>query len=270
MADEFNETQDFEIETPVVETPVEVKDESTPEDIEYAKRLGWHEDYNGPSEKKLTAKQFIERGENELPIVRERLRDQSKKLDDALNKISNMNKTMDRFVDFTRQNAQREADKRIEALTAKKNEAFDAGDREAFNEAEKEIQNIQKTEAAPASADTGEVPFKEWWDANPWYRDDSDMKAYADGIAGQLREKGLQGIELLNEARKRVEKMFPHKFSNPNRNAPAPVGSGNSTGASGRKGKTFNDLPADAQAMCRDFEEMGLMTREEYLKDYQW
>ena len=38
--------------------------------------------------------------------------------------------------------------------------------------------------------------------------------------------------------------------------------------ASAKAGKGFRDLPPEAQAACQKFEKQGLVTRDQYLKEY--
>ena len=272
------ETQELEI-TPVEEENAddESKDESTPEEISRAQRMGWipKETFKGDVAKWRPAKDFLARGEQELPILRERY----KKVDSALEKtqteLAEIKRNMNEFVTFTRSAAQREADKRIEKLNAVKDEAFDAGDKEAFNAADKEIQKLE-TEKPTAQPTNQLAPaeIQSWFDANPWYQADKELQSYADSMGDHFkRTKGLIGPPLLEEVRKAVESAYPAKFENPARNHAAAVGAagGNGTGAAGgKKGRSFNDLPNEAKLTCNNWVRNGLGTKEEYLKFYDW
>jgi hypothetical protein len=77
------------------------------------------------------------------------------------------------------------------------------------------------------------------------------------------------GESFLDEVTKRVKKAYPEKFANTNRNRPSPVEGTTAPSTSGAKaGKGFKDLPPDAQAACQKFEKQGLLTREQYLKEF--
>ena len=75
------------------------------------------------------------------------------------------------------------------------------------------------------------------------------------------------GREFLDEVTKRVKKLYPEKFMNSNRNRPSPV-EGTTAPKSTKMGKSFNDLPPEAKDACMKFEKQGLVTREQYLKEY--
>ncbi len=274
-----------ELEQEIVEPPdTEPKDESTPEEIAEAQRMGWlpKESFKGDASKWRPAKEFVERGKQELPILRERYKKLDSALEQSNKKLDELQKGMKGFVEFTRSAAKREYDQTLAELTAKKDEAFDAGDKDAFLEADKEIAKLEKPAEQPkeqqASADPP-AEFKEWYDANTWYQTDKDLQQKADTLAVVLREEGrlktgepLLGIPLLKAVREEMERRYPEKFSNPNRERAAAVGGagGNQTNMGGKKGKSFADLPAEAKRECNYFVTNGLGTKDEYLRDYDW
>jgi len=264
-----------EEDTPVVPEDKPVVD--TPEDVDRARRMGWipKESFKGDPGKWRPASEFLKRGDEELPIARERLR----KLDQKLNDIQS---NMSEFVKFTRAAAQREADAKIAELQAAKDEAFDKGDKEAFLDADKALKEIETKPVETKEKVKAEPPpeIQNWFDANPWYQSDKKMQAYADHIADFIKRETeldtgapLLGTPLLERVRQEVERKFPDKFSNPNRQRPGAVGSagGNLTDhAGGKKGKSFHDLPREAQVTCNNWVSQGLGTKEEYLKFYDW
>jgi hypothetical protein len=267
---------------PVEDLPVE----DLPEDVDRARRMGWipKESFKGDPAKWRPAKEFLARGEQELPILRERY----KKVDTALEKtqaeLKAIKNNMDEFVKFTRAAAQRESEARIAELEAAKDDAFDKGDKEAFIEADKALKEIEtKKPETPTPTDVPamtEAEFKTWLTENSWYGKDSDMTDEADLIAEKIkrrtaRENGtaLVGAPLLEQVVSEIQKRFPEKFTNPNRQRPGAVGSagGNRTDSpGGKRGKSFSDLPREAQISCNNWVSMGLGTRDEYLKDYDW
>jgi len=283
MADEL-ENQELEQEpiTPVDEPIQEPTD--TPEDIARAQRMGWipKDQFKGDVSKWRPAKDFLEIGEQILPILRER----NIKLDGALEKtqaeLSEIKKGQQEFIKYTREQAKREYELKLSELQAKKDEAFDAGDKEAFLETEKQIAKLEKPPDAPKpDTATGIIPeLQPWFDRNShWYGKDKFLTQQADIIVDAIRleveeetGKPFSGEPLLEKVRERLEQLYPKRFDNPARQHAAPVGGagGNPTGGSGNKGKSFANLPREAQELCNNMVKNGYMTREEYLRDYDW
>jgi hypothetical protein len=58
---------------------------------------------------------------------------------------------------------------------------------------------------------------------------------------------------------------FPQKFENANRRNPAAVEGSTPTRKAGR---TWADLPADARSAGERWVKQGLLTKEQYLRDY--
>ncbi len=271
-----------EVAAELIEEP-ETKDESTPEETTRARRMGWidKDSFKGDLSKWRPAKEFLERGETELPLLRERY----KKLDSALEKtqakLSDIEKGQQEFIKFTRAAAKREYDDKLAELQLKKDEAFDSGDKDAFANVEKQITELEKkvpveTETKREAAPVEPPPdLKPWFDANTWYNaKEPEMQSYADAMGDHYKRthNGAGGTALLDYVRKEVEKQFPEKFDNPARNRPSNVGGagGNPTGSGGKKGHGFSDLSHEAQVTCNNLVRQGYMTKEEFLKDYDW
>lgn len=99
---------------------------------------------------------------------------------------------------------------------------------------------------------------------NPWYSKDEDAAAYAFAICERNKSKSPE--EQLRLAEEGVRKRFPEHFSEAKKAQPA-VSDPGSRIASTPKGKTFADLPRDAQAACVSFEKKGVK-RADYVKSY--
>lgn len=99
---------------------------------------------------------------------------------------------------------------------------------------------------------------------NPWFTTDKDAAAFAYAICEQ--NKTLPADEQLKLAEAGVRKRFPEHFPNPKTPQPAVNEPGTRTAATPR-GKTFADLPRDAQAACISFEKKGVK-RADYVKTY--
>lgn len=99
---------------------------------------------------------------------------------------------------------------------------------------------------------------------NPWYTKDADAAAFAFAICERNKDKPAD--EQLKLAEEGVRKRFPEHFPEAKKPQPA-VSDPGSRIASRPDGKTFADLPRDAQAACVQFEKKGVK-RADYVKSY--
>lgn len=99
---------------------------------------------------------------------------------------------------------------------------------------------------------------------NPWFEKDQDAAAYAFAICERNKTKPAE--EQLRLAEEAVKKRFPEHFPDGKKPQPA-VNDPGSRIAATPKGKTFADLPRDAQAACVQFEKKGVK-RADYVKSY--
>lgn len=114
---------------------------------------------------------------------------------------------------------------------------------------------------APGEAADNVAGFAE---RNPWFNTDPEAAAYAFAICEQNKTKPAE--EQLRLAEIAVKKRFPEHF--PDGKKPQPAVSDPASRMSDRpKGKTFADLPRDAQAACVQFEKKGVK-RADYVKSY--
>lgn len=242
--------------------------EDTPEDAEKASKMGWtdKESFKGDPAKWRPAKEFLERGETMLPIMRKTVEKQERK-------IADLEKSIKEFAEYHSKSEQRAYERAFKELKDKQYDAVQAGDTQAFANIDKEIADLQ-ADARPAISDTtnGEHPdYQPWLEKNKWAEDDPLLAEEAEIQALYLRNKGskLQGTEFLESVAKRVKERFPDKFKNPRRES-APSVEGSSSGVRKSGGKTYADMPAEARAACdRAVKNYGIK-KEDYVKNYDW
>lgn len=99
---------------------------------------------------------------------------------------------------------------------------------------------------------------------NPWYSKDEDAAAYAFAVCERNKTKPAE--EQLRLAEEAVKKRFPEHFPDGKKPQPA-VNDPGSRISTTPKGKTFADLPRDAQSACVQFEKKGVK-RADYVKSY--
>jgi len=255
------------LENEELETEEEVVEETSEETVALAKSMGWVEEdkFRGDTSNWVNADTFVEKGMNDLPILRERVRSQSKKLHDMETDIS-------QFKTHHEQTAQREYNRAMKDLESRQLAAVETADTEEYKRIQQQKQEIER----PAPQQQAESPlYSEWKDKNAeWYEKDTELTIYANRMSDFIAETkphliGTQSFldEVENEVK--ASKKFRDKFENPNRTNHNAVESG------GRQrrpkgGKSYQDLPADAKAACDRYVRRGLTTKEQYLQDYEW
>lgn len=215
--------------------------------IDKASKMGWTplDKFKGDPDKWRPADEFVERGENMLPIVRATVKKQERE-------IAELKASMKQFAEFHSKTEARAYDKALADLKAQRAEAIAAGDGETFAKVDDAIDDLKKdieSKAKSAPKDEDDPVFSEWKDRNKWL-DDPKMEAFGNAAANYLRSTGEKatGAEFLDMVTKEVKAKFPEKFENPRR-ASAPAVEGGAPAAR-KGGKSYADMPADARAAC--------------------
>jgi len=256
--------------------------ESSPEVLAEARRMGWRpqDQYTGDPSKWVDANTFVERGRQ----FSSRLQ---KEVTTLKQKLEEQNETMQQFRAFHKEAMERkdrELDATIRQLRLQKAEATSNGEHEEVLEIEDRLEVLQAekqklkqqaeapTEKKPVADPDAENPVLQSWveDGNQWFRDNPRMRAYAIAVGEELRAAGntKRDREFLEEVAAEMRKTFPQQFQSP-RSRPGAVESG-SVGSSTPQGKTERDLPPEDRLLMRKFVKDGLMTAEDFLKNYNW
>jgi hypothetical protein len=233
-----------------------------------ARKEGWKpkEEWNGPEEKHVDAKTFVERGESILPIVNSKLR----RVEERLAAAESANKKFGEYHKKTLAKEKQNHETKIAQLEAKLEKAVTDGDGDTFTRTNRELNNLRQSPPdEPTDASEYNALVQQWVSENDWYTKDPKLGAYADGIAERIQAEGYSGRAYFKELTKRVKDDFPEKFENPNRKKPNGVEDGGERGTN-PKAKSYASLPADAKKACDEFVSQGFMTREDYIKTYDW
>ena len=258
-----------------------------PKIIERATRQGWSpkEEFRGDPERWITANEFVERADNIMPI----LKSVNSKLE---SKMAELEKQLKEQKEITKKVAKIQGkysqdfyDSKVSELKIQKLKAVEDGNTELYVKLDDEERKISTPE--PVGFDesneddlnTGLHPDVVRWkdDNKSWYGTDSDLTEYADIIADRMARKGhgYTTSQFLEEVKKKVQTMFPNKFTNPNRNTTFVDESATrgSETTNNKNKKTWNNLPDDAKEHCLDLiASMKLAgkeyTKETYIKEY--
>ena len=218
--------------------------------------------------------EFEERGEKITSVLKKQ-RDELKAEIDAFKQDFTSYRTQQQDITIRKEReayerAKAEHAAEIAAIRAEKKRAVEEMDGDALIRAEERQENL----VAPSPPREMHAPepnpeFVSWVQKNEWYGKDEDLREYADLLSHKFLPDVQSGrmtvTQALEKTAERVKKQFGHKFGNERRNQAAPVAEG---GPGRTSGKTYRDLPADAKAACERFAKRGIMTKEQYIKDY--
>ena len=249
--------------------------------IAEARRQGWRpkEEFKGDPATWVDPETFVERGKHFSATLQ-------KKVSSLEQTLAEQRQTMMQFQTFHKEAMERKdrelADtirqlrrRKVEATAeGEHQEVLDIEDRLETLNAERQELKKQKEDPVktPAADPDAENPVLQSWvsDGNEWFRDNPRMRAYAIAVGEELRASGntKRDREFLEDVAAEMRKSFPQQFQSA-RSRPGAVESG-AVGSSTPQGKTERDLPAEDQLLMRKFVREGLMTKEDFLKNYSW
>lgn len=239
-----------------------------------ARDMGWNPDHKGTNF--ISAKDFVDRGKNILPIVQatnQRLRGelaavsaQATANEGKLRALEAGQAALEEARDADLAEARKQERAAVKAELAR---ASEAGDHAAVAEATDDLTRLNTEDAeakrlaaakiaaggngsdTAAAVDRGSNrPAPEvmtWLKANPDFARDPEKIALGNVMAAKLRveQPDLKGSAFLDEVANRVEKRLGNGLTNK-------VEGGGATGGRGGSGsgKSYADLPADAKAVC--------------------
>jgi hypothetical protein len=238
-----------------------------------ARKMGWvpKDEFKGDPEKHIDAETFFNRSQELMPILKaanKQLREKMDRMDREFKKASA----------FFSQSEQRAYERARAEIRAEMEQAVQDGDIEAHRAAEKKLDGLEKPGTVAAS-DEGQraEEFADWMADNRWYTNDA-FRAYADAQADKIArdKKGFLDRSDLDQISKLVRDKFADKFPEEfgvekQRAAPRSPVDGGGTAPARRSGKSFNDLPADAQRICDKWIANGIIKdRAQYVAAYKW
>jgi hypothetical protein len=216
----------------------------------HAREMGWKPlaEYRGPPGRWQPAADFIQRGENILPIVRDqnrRLTERVGKLEGEISGLRSSAAEQLQIIKDLRDLGQRQNkagyDRAMAEINAKKTQARASGDVEAYAQLVEQAEALQESRPAAAPAPTAaETPpvarpaapaavtptVQSFIRENPWFNTDKLLSDTMIGFHQEvLRERGVSqdmlnadpalDRELLEEAKSQVVERYPERFGTP-------------------------------------------------------
>ena len=255
-------------EEQVVETPVEAPEAPSYSETELqAMSMGWKpkEQWEGPDDGWIEAKEYVGRKSlfDKIETLSRRVKEQERVLFDFKGHYDKVEET-----------AYKRA---IQELKQQKRAALEEEDTRQVLKIEDQIEELEdnydqykQNRAQNVAAQPGPSPeFVTWVQSNDWYAKDRELNKVADGLGMAYLEgrPGSTQMEVLEYVSKEVRKRFPEKFQNPARAKPSAVDAG-SARSGGKPSSQEGQLPQEARDTMNRFIRAGVMTKEQYLKDY--
>lgn len=237
---------------------------------EKARQMGWvsQEEWKGDPEKWRPAEEFVERGENIIPILKDRVN----KLEEELKMSLKLNKAeIEAVKKATLEQAKKDYEKELNELRKQKFEAVQSGDVEEYAKIEQQEKKLKP----PEEPKPQETPvFAEWKNKNAWYGSEADLTDWAEFVAAKIHKENpnMEERAFYESVAQRVKAQFPDKFTNPNREMPD-MAEGGGAKPSGGKKKNWSDLPDSAKSayarLAKKFEAKGRkLDKDAYVKEY--
>lgn len=223
----------------------------TPSDIEaLAREMGWapKDEWRGDETDWKDAKAFVK---HTVDVNRTLSKD-----------VRELRAQTERMAKTSAKIMERELAKQRASIEARFENAVADGDVKAARKAQDDLRRLESE--AGGEPGTDEQAVEAFIERNPWFKSDPDAAAYAYAVCERYKAT-LPVDQQLLKAEEAVKKRFPEHFPAP-RKQPVVHEPGSRSSATPR-GKTFNDLPADARAACLEYEKKGVK-REEYVKTY--
>jgi hypothetical protein len=238
---------------------------------EEARSQGWRpkEDFDGPEEKWTDEKTFVEKGDKIAGILKSRL----DKQDATIRELQSANKEFGEYQKKLRETEKKKSEQLLHELEALRAKAVTDGDGQEFTRIDKEITRTRESlsEKEPPKKQELDPAAQQWVSENSWYGSNQKLSTYADGVADRVSSEGYMGPAYYAEITRRVKEAFPDDFKNPKRNGANSVEQGSEIDTpSSKSAKTYENLPKEAKDACNRYVKNGLITKEDYVKNYEW
>lgn len=238
-----------------------------------ARSHGWvpKDEFKGDPNRWTDAEAFVKKADEVMPLLRKKTQAQDRE-------IADLRKQIKRASEHFSKAEERAMERALSELRKEQEAAVEAGDLKAHREVSKKIDELRdevdakpKVLASPTEVKEALIDFR---DANPWYDEAGKERDYADLVAEKHADKAetMPPAEFFAFVADQVKERYPAlgKGKEETRRR-SPVEGAGGLGRPSRGGKSFNDLPVEAQRMADKWIKSGLIKdRETYLKTYPW
>tara|TARA_R110000868_G_scaffold205251_1_gene453667 strand:- start:342 stop:1169 length:828 start_codon:yes stop_codon:yes gene_type:complete len=265
--------------------------EISPEIQHEAESQGWvpKERFRGNESDWVDADTFVKRGREILPILRKNNENLIKDLQATKDQLKEFREAAEEFKKFQRESYERKAQEyegQIREIKESRAQAISDGDgqkvnalddaldqaKENFKEAKQSVKDVVSAKNPEPTPEAIDPNLQAWLDRNTWFGQDKRLTAVVNGIGESLRLELplLKGQAFLDKLDEVLAEEFPNKFGK--KQSPSSrveSGSGRQS-RSGGNAQSYDNLPPEAKSACDRFVKQKLMTREQYVADFDW
>jgi len=253
-----------------------------PRDFEAeAAKHGWtpKDEFKGDPSRWIDAEPFMKRADEVMPLLKKKTEAQDRE-------IADLKKQFKRATEFFSKAEERAYDRAFNDLKEKQRQAVASGDTEAFDALDKEIgdlkKDLPKSETPKVTKEEAMEALEDWRDQNPWYdranlasasEDMIEARIYADRMMDKhvAKTADMAPADYFKFIEGLVVEKYPSVKAKPARIKPASDVAAPTNGRARNGGKSFNDLPPEAQRACDKWVKQGIIkSREDYVKSYDW
>lgn len=250
-----------------VETSNETPQTKEPSTIEKrALEMGWRpkEEFDGDEEDFIDATEFVRR----KPLF--------EKIDSVGKELRETRKALKALQEHHARVKEAEFKHALEQLRKEKKDALENGDADRLIEideqiADAKVRQVQEEKELRQEAAAPHPNFISWVQKNTWYKEDAELKVLADqvGAAYAVANPDVAPDKVLDYVEKRIKRLYPDKFRNPNKDRPTAVEVRTSTPAIKSKEDDDSNYPLtdDERKVMMSFVRQGIMTKSDYIKD---
>lgn len=254
-----------------------------------ARSMGWapKDQWRGAPDNWIDAKEFVQRGEQVMPILRANLRQSENNVamlqrqhNELQQQLRAANESIQVLTNLSTEASRNAAREKRRELLRQQQQASSNGDTDLVVDLGEQIadvtsqinaaqtaaekpgkqtkQSAQQQQQAPADGPTNDPEYQAWVRENPWFGTDGRKTAMATAIGEEIRKDpanaNLLGRAFFDKVTQEVNKFFATPRATTSKvegsAGPANGGGGNNNAADPATGKTYNDLPAEAKAAC--------------------
>lgn len=249
-------------EPEVIDAPVEgveqaetVQADDAPDPIAaLASELGWtpKEQFTGDPERWKPADQFIRDG-------RDIQKDTSRQLREMRATVDNMSRTSATILEQQLARQRQELESQLDT-------AVENGDAGQVRQVQERIAQVEQQRPRTVVQDPAGQSFVERHAS--WWNKDTEATNYAIQRADHYAQQGIVGERQTAAVERDMRGIFPEKFPAPAKQAPGVAKPAGRTATTSSRVKGLHDLPAEAQAVARDYKERLGIPVETYVANY--
>lgn len=241
----------------------------TPDEHEaQARSDGWVPKEEFDADPKNRGKEWMPADEfnRRKPLI-EKISGQSKELKKVRQQMEQMQKRLEE-IEKGKASPPAASTEDLDALQERRRQAIRDGDEDLLDEIDAKLAAAKEGEPAKPAANTIPAETQAWLEKNQWFLRNEEMHNRAKEIEASVIEEfpDMPNAEILEQVEQKIRKEFAHKFSRTRREATG--AGGGRRPASGGDNKGYSDLPEDARKECDQFVRKGVITREQFVKEY--